>query len=482
MVTTRRFEIGSRSESGADSQGGPALSEDRIREIIHEEVVTIVWGQIPKMFGSIKTTMMEFFDDRYAAIAETADAAAVADASVRTGQVFQYRDLDITNPPTFDGFHDPITTMRWLFDVEGLQEYLDLRQGSETVTEITKMFMERAMFHPEFAASKQAQMTRYLSMLKTEIRQFVSTQHYGLLLEMQEASRQCEIEIDLQTKELRLALTQLQPTPKWFKTTNVRSGGRKGRTCEKCGKVREGACRSSSGCYKCGRQGHMARDCRHQAPLLSSMICYRYDQVGHVKANYSSLAARPAQAPAPTTLMIIDGSQGRTEPPRARGRAFQLTAWEASATQNVVTGKFRVKSIPALALFDSGVSWSFVSRSFSREFALPIGDLEYPLRVSITNEHGVSDSSIYQGCVLEIFRVSVLINLIPIPMRYACIIVGMDWMRRFGAMINCEGQRVDTRVGDHVSAVVVFVVREFADVFLEELPGVPPERQGYVLD
>ena len=54
------------------------------------------------------------------------------------------------------------------------QEFLELRHDRETVTEITHMFTERAMFCPEFA-SEQAQMTRYLSMLKTDIRQFVST-------------------------------------------------------------------------------------------------------------------------------------------------------------------------------------------------------------------------------------------------------------------------------------------------------------------
>ena len=45
MVTTMRFEIGSGSGLGAGSQGGLALLEDCIREIIHEEVVTIVWGR-----------------------------------------------------------------------------------------------------------------------------------------------------------------------------------------------------------------------------------------------------------------------------------------------------------------------------------------------------------------------------------------------------------------------------------------------------
>ena len=49
------------------------------------------------------------------------------------------------------------------------QEFLSLRQDGEPVTEITHMFTERAMFCSEFA-SEQSHMTRYLSMLKTDIR------------------------------------------------------------------------------------------------------------------------------------------------------------------------------------------------------------------------------------------------------------------------------------------------------------------------
>ena len=64
------------------------------------------------------------------------------------------------------------------------------------------------MFFPELAASEQAQMTLYLSMLKTDIRQFVSTWRYGALMEMHEAARWREIEIDLRRRELTPAPTQ----------------------------------------------------------------------------------------------------------------------------------------------------------------------------------------------------------------------------------------------------------------------------------
>ena len=84
------------------------------------------------------------------------------------------------------------------------REFLELKQDLESVSEITGMFIERAMFCPEFA-SGQAQMSRYLSMLKRDIRQFVSAWRCETLLELQEAARRRELEIELQLRELRQA-------------------------------------------------------------------------------------------------------------------------------------------------------------------------------------------------------------------------------------------------------------------------------------
>ena len=58
------------------------------------------------------------------------------------------------------------------------------------------MFTERAMFCLEFA-SEQAQLTRYMSMLNNDNREFVPTQRCDTLLELQEAARRLELEIEL---------------------------------------------------------------------------------------------------------------------------------------------------------------------------------------------------------------------------------------------------------------------------------------------
>ena len=59
-----------------------------------------------------------------------------------------------------------------------------------------------------------------------------------------------------------------------------------------------------------------------------------------MKTNCPQLAAKPAQGPVPATMRIRDGRPVKVEPPRAQGRAFQLTAEEAKATPDVVAGTF----------------------------------------------------------------------------------------------------------------------------------------------
>ena len=56
---------------------------------------------------------------------------------------------------------------------------------------------------------------------------------------------------------------------------------------------------------------------------------------------------------------------------------------------------------------------------------MTLGELECPSRVSMTKEHGISATSIYQDCVLDIFRVPYLIDLIPILMGDECVTVGI---------------------------------------------------------
>ena len=92
-----------RPRHGASSSG---VSDEEIRQMIHEEVAAAIRAEIPEMFGSIKTTLMETFDERYAALTEAATAAAtaaVAAARPQGGDLLLFREFSNTKPPEFDG-------------------------------------------------------------------------------------------------------------------------------------------------------------------------------------------------------------------------------------------------------------------------------------------------------------------------------------------------------------------------------------------
>ena len=108
-------------------------------------------------------------------------------------------------------------------------------------------------------------------------------------------------------------------------------------------------------------------------------------------------------------------------------------------------GTFLVNSVPALVLFDSGASRSFVSLAFSQHISVSREALSRPLRVCIADKRVIYATEVLRGCVVEIFGVEFPIDLVPIAMGDVCVIVGMDWLSRFGAVIDCERQLVTIR-------------------------------------
>lgn len=91
---------------------------------------------------------------------------------------------------------------------------------------------------------KQIHMTQYLSIIKTDIREFVSRNHYKTLEELQDYSRRREIELEIQTKDKRQTPTPSHPVAKNFKSTGSRFRVQKGCTCNKCKKFHDGPCRT----------------------------------------------------------------------------------------------------------------------------------------------------------------------------------------------------------------------------------------------
>ena len=165
-------------------------------------------------------------------------------------------------------------------------------------------------------------------------------------------------------------------------------------------------------------------------------------------------------------------------------------------------------------LFDPGASHSFIATSVMIELGLEVEALEEPLYVSSPLGIRARIGMICHGCELEISRILLTVDLRVMDMSEFDVILGMDWLTAYKVIIDCERRRViaymqnDTHVvfqGDKhdILPQTVYesrcqgqlagwlasltledevrpdldlprVVCEYEDVFLDELPRLPP--------
>ena len=74
-------------------------------------------------------------------------------------------------------------------------------------------------------------------------------------------------------------------------------------------------------------------------------------------------------------------SQGSAEAGHRRGQAFNLTAEEAEASEEVVAGAILIYSVLVISLFDSGTSHCYLSTSFVTKHSIPCYDMDTPWRL-----------------------------------------------------------------------------------------------------
>ncbi|GJR56447.1 putative reverse transcriptase domain-containing protein [Tanacetum coccineum] len=184
---------------------------------------------------------------------------------------------------------------------------------------------------------------------------------------------------------------------------------------------------------------------------------------------------------------------------QARGRAFMLGAEEARQDSNIVTGTFNDHF--ATTLFDSGADYSFVSTTFIPLLGLEPSDLGFRYKIEIASGQLVEIDKVIKGCKLEIEGHVFDIDLIPFGHGSFDMIIGMDWLSNYKAEIICHekvvriplpdgkvlrvvGERPEEKARLLMSAKAsdkkqeeIVVVRDFPEVFPDDLSGLPPIRE-----
>ncbi|GJY63260.1 putative reverse transcriptase domain-containing protein [Tanacetum coccineum] len=175
------------------------------------------------------------------------------------------------------------------------------------------------------------------------------------------------------------------------------------------------------------------------------------------------------------------------------GAVYKLGAVDAQQDPKVVTGTFLLNNRYATALFDLDPDKSFVSTNFSTLIDIEPVELDTCYDVELADGKVVSTNNVLIGCTLNLLNRSFPIDLMVIELGSFDIIIGMDWLSRYDAAILCgekkvriplegktlviEGDRNNSRLKIEKRLEDVHVIRDFPEVFPDELPRLLPPRQ-----
>ncbi|GJZ24514.1 putative reverse transcriptase domain-containing protein [Tanacetum coccineum] len=104
---------------------------------------------------------------------------------------------------------------------------------------------------------------------------------------------------------------------------------------------------------------------------------------------------------------------------------------------NVVTGTFLLNNRYASILFDTGADRSFVSTAFSSQINITPSTLDHYYDVELADGMIIGLNTILRGCTLNLLNHPFNINLMPVELGSFDAIIGMDWLAKYQAIIVC---------------------------------------------
>src|SRR4051812_19267572 len=114
---------------------------------------------------------------------------------------------------------------------------------------------------------------------------------------------------------------------------------------------------------------------------------------------------------------------------------------DAQQPLEIMLGRLLVCSVPATVLFDSVASHSFISQSFASRVDLPCDHLASKLSV-VTPGSRFTSSWTVPNVEITIQGVIFSSPLIVLPRSDIDVIMGMDWLVKYKAKIDCLSKTV----------------------------------------
>ncbi|GJZ13055.1 putative reverse transcriptase domain-containing protein [Tanacetum coccineum] len=131
-------------------------------------------------------------------------------------------------------------------------------------------------------------------------------------------------------------------------------------------------------------------------------------------------------------------TENQTGGNKATAKAYAIGGGGANPDSNVITSTFLLNNCYASMLFDLGADRSFVSSTFSALLNVALSTLDTSYAVELTDGRISETNVVHRGCMLGLLGHSFDIDLIPVELRSFNVIIGMDWLAKYHALIVCD--------------------------------------------
>ncbi|XP_075504525.1 uncharacterized protein LOC142541966 [Primulina tabacum] len=307
-----------------------------------------------------------------------------------------------------------------------VKEFLELKQGNMSIQEYILKFEEGCQFAPYLASNDIEKGEHFLRGVRAEIKRDVRMSKATSYKEIVKKARMAEQDEKEIERERQLKRQDF--------STKVQGSGWKGKgkfigkekeehrpkapmpppvyyrpVCPKCGKMHTGECLvESNRCFHCGGVGHVFKNCP------------------------------------------VKGEKGND---RVQGRIFAMNKEGANPDSSVISGTILISGKAEITLIDTGATHSFMSEIFLRSLNVvpSFESLHYSILLPSGDE--LWPSSILKGCTVQVNEEIYFADFIIIPVVAFDVILGMDWLSSYRAVIDCMAKMMRFPAKDDDSGI-----------------------------
>ncbi|WVZ89773.1 hypothetical protein U9M48_036137 [Paspalum notatum var. saurae] len=339
------------------------------------------------------------------------------------------------------------------------REFRELKQGGKTVMQYVQAFIHLAQYSPGDVADDPSRAARLLSGFDPILQTHLGRRY-------QSFTDLVDTALDM---EHRLRVANEDQRRKCQASTAPAGSSQKQKSTYQQPQQNFQRPRFGLGVHALtvARRGHFSRECRAPCRL---------------------------QGPTPG-----GGSQGKPKGSAPKtGHVHFICMGQILVREPVLAGTFPVNGHPAVVLFDSGATHTFISQSYASRHGIKTSCIKEKYNFSAPG-NPINTNLIVKKLHLSIEGEEFTINPMVLPHQGIDIILGMNWMTENNAVLDIGSRTVQLKssvngrvlkvhmpdqknIEPTVNATEIKVIKkilvvcDFPDVFLKELPGLSPDR------